>query len=110
MREYRLAPGEVVACGIGAEELFNLVAYEVDPGIVGRVDLVLLDRDGATLLRVEDVPVDRPTGTVWALELGDELRKLPDMRFTSRLVGVDADGAERLLGEYGLDHTAYRGR
>ena len=99
-RRYVLSPGAIVPCTVGAEDLYSLTTLEADLSHEQRVDL---DRGGQ---RIADIPFDA-RGVVRLLSSSDVLRKLPTMKLPFRLVGVDAEGRERVLGEYTLDHTAF---
>jgi hypothetical protein len=99
-RRYRLAPGEVVPCTVGADDLYSLTTLEADLSDFERVDLLRGDA------RVPDVPFE-PT-CVRTLSPADALRRLPTMRLPLRLVAVTADG-DRPIAEYTLSHTAFAG-
>jgi hypothetical protein len=104
MREYHIAPGQTVACSIGAGERYSLTALELPGELPARVDLVAPTGD-----RTPDVPVDRSRGVVWLMVRGDTVRGVPTGLYRMRAVGVDGHGGETVLGEYGLDHTAFAG-
>lgn len=105
-RSYRIAPGQSVACSVGAADVYAAAHLEVDLTGVQRVDLVQVSPGGT--LRVDDVPFDAARGTISLLAPSSLLRTFPSMHFTIRLIAVEP-GGERVLGEYGLDHTALRG-
>jgi hypothetical protein len=107
IREYRLGPGERVACTIGADDDAVVGRMQVALAGVTRVDaLHSLDLgDGhLQLSRLEDVPFDPNADEVLALPSATALKKLPAHTFRVRLVAVDALG-ERPLGEYTFAHT-----
>jgi hypothetical protein len=107
IREYRLAPGEHVACTICADDDAVVGRMRVPLAGVRRVDaLQSLDLgDGRVQQwRVEDVPFDADAGEVLSLPSAAELRKLPAHTFCVRLLAVDESG-ERSLGEYTFAHT-----
>jgi hypothetical protein len=103
MREYRLAPGQVVPCGIGADERYALTGYQLPQPVPERVDVLF----PGTPHRQTDVPVDRVAGMLWTIDRGDFIRAQPSQRYSLRLVGVAADGTETPLADYTLDHTAF---
>jgi hypothetical protein len=107
IREYRLAPGERVACTIGADDDAVVGRMQVALAGVTRVD-ALESRDlGDGRLqqsRVEDVPFDPDADEVLLLPSATALKKLPAHTFRIRLVAVDASG-EQSLGEYTFVHT-----
>jgi hypothetical protein len=107
IREYRLAPGERVACTIGADDDAVVGRMQAPLAGVKRVDaLHSLDLgDGhVRQWRMEDLPFDASTGEVLALPSAEALRKLPAHTFRVRLVAMDESG-ERPLGEYTFAHT-----
>jgi hypothetical protein len=105
LREYHVGPGEIVACGIGADDRYALVGYQLPGLLPERIDLVVPGSDE----RLVDVLVDRAAGVLWMLERGDFVRSQPSRQIRLRLVGVAADGEETILADYGLDHTAFSG-
>ena len=107
IREYRLAPGERVACTIRADDDAVVGRMRVPLAGVKRVDaLQSLDLgDGRVQQwRVEDVPFDPDAGEVLYLPSAAELKKLPAHMSRVQLVAVDESG-ERSLGEYTFAHT-----
>ena len=107
IREYRLAPGERVACTIRADDDAVVGRMQVPLAGVKRVDaLQSLDLgDGRVQQwRVEDVPFDPNADEVLALPSAAALKKLPAHTFRVQLVAVDEAG-ERPLGEYTFAHT-----
>ena len=107
IREYRLAPGERVACTIRANDDAVVGRMRVPLAGVKRVDaLHSLDLgDGRVQQwRVEDVPFDPDAGEVLSLPSAAELKKLPAHTSRVQLVAVDESG-ERSLGEYTFAHT-----
>jgi hypothetical protein len=107
VREYRVAPGERVACTIRADD--DAVVGHMQAQIAGvrRVDaLESLDLgDGRVQQwRVEDVPFDPDAGEVLTLPSAAALKRLPAHTLRVRLVAVDEAG-ERPLGEYTFAHT-----
>jgi len=107
VREYRLAPGERVACTIRADDDAVVGRMQVPLAGVKRVDaLQSLDLgDGRVQQwRVEDVPFDPDAGEVLYLPSAAELKKLPAHMSRLQLVAVDEAG-EQSLGEYTFAHT-----
>ena len=107
IREYRLAPGERVACTIRTDDDAVVSRMQVALAGVKRVDaLHSLDLgDGhQRQWRVEDLPFDPSTGEVLTLPSAEALRKLPAHTFRVRLLALDESG-ERTLGEYTFAHT-----
>ena len=107
IREYRLAPGERVACTIRADDDAVVGRMQAPLAGVTRVDaLETLDlHDGrASQWRVEDVPFDPAAGEVISLPSAALLKERPAHTLRVRLVAVDATG-ERTLGDYTFEHT-----
>ena len=107
IREYRLAPGERVACTIRAEDDAVVSRLQAPLAGVARVDaLQSLDLgDGRVQQwRLEDVPFAPDAGEVLALPSAVALKQLPAHTFRVRLVAVDGSG-DRPLGDYTFAHT-----
>ena len=107
VREYRVAPGERVACTIRADDDAVVGHMQAQVAGVRRVDaLESLDLGDGRVerWRVEDVPFDPDAGEVLTLPSAAALKKLPAHTWRVRLVAVD-DAGERPLGEYTFAHT-----
>jgi anti-sigma factor RsiW len=107
IREYRLAPGERVACTIRADDDAVVSRLHVPLAGVTRVDaLQSLDLGDGSVQRwrLEDVPFVPDADEVLALPSATALRALPAHTFRVRLVAVEASG-DRYLGEYTFAHT-----
>jgi hypothetical protein len=105
-RTYRIAPGHRVPCAVGAADIYAVTHLEADLTGVRRVDL--LRTMAQDTQRTEDVPFDPGRGRVSLLTPSALLRTLPSMRIDFALVAVD-DSGERVIGQYGLDHTGFAG-
>lgn len=107
IREYRLVPGERVACTIGADDDAVVSRLQVPLEGVTRVDaLQSLDLgDGhVQQWRVKDLPFDPDADEMLSMPSAMALKKLPAHTFRIRLVAMDESG-ERSLGEYTFAHT-----
>jgi hypothetical protein len=107
IREYRLAPGECVACTIRADDDAVVGRMQVSLAGVKRVDAwesVDLGDGRVQEWRVEDVPFDPDAGELLSLPSAAALRKLPAHTSRVRLVAMDEAGA-RPLGEYTFAHA-----
>jgi hypothetical protein len=107
IREYRLGPGERVACTIRIDDDAVVGRLQVALAGVERVDLLeSVDRgDGRVQqLRFEDVPFDPHAGELLFLPSAVVLRTLPANTLRIRAVAVDGANA-RTLGEYTFAHT-----
>jgi anti-sigma factor RsiW len=102
-RTYRLAPGEVLPCSVGADDLYALTVLQADLRAVERVDVVRTTAAGST--RMIDVPFVADDGVVRFVSRSDRLRELPTCRIELEVVAVDA-GGERRIGAYSLEHDA----
>jgi hypothetical protein len=108
IREYRLSPGERVACTIRADDDAVVSRMQVPLAGVKRVDAlqsVDLGEGHVQQWRVEDVPFDPNADEVLSLPAAEELRKLGSHTFRVQLVAMDESG-ERPLGEYTFAHTS----
>lgn len=99
-RRYVLAPGAVVPCTVGADDIYSLTTFEADLSGIERVDMIRGTQ------RIDDVPFE-PSGTVRLITSCELIRALPSMKLPFRLVAVRPDGSEKVLAEYTLDHTAF---
>lgn len=105
VRQYDVAPGQAIACTISADDDFLIGRMAADLRSAGRVDLSLCDPRGVEWQRMADIPV-RPDVTQVVLQEPAGLAKgAPSGAMIARLLAVDADGAERLIGEYTFQHT-----
>lgn len=107
IREYRLAPGESVACTIRADDDAVVSRLQAPLAGVTRVDaLQSLDLgDGRVRQwRVEDLPLHPGAGELLSLPPAAELRRMPAHTLRIRLVAVDEAG-DRPLGDYTFVHT-----
>jgi hypothetical protein len=107
IREYRLAPGESVACTIRLDDDAVVGRMQVALAGVKRLDVLehLDMRNGVVRQgRLEDVPFDPEAGELLVLPSAAALKQLPAHTFRLRLVAVDEAG-DRPLGEYTFAHT-----
>lgn len=107
IREYRLAPGERVACTIRLDE--DAVVGRMQAALAGveRIDVLESTDLGDGVIRqsrVEDVPFDPEAGELIALPSAAALKRLPAHTFKICLVAMGEAG-ERPLGEYTFSHT-----
>jgi hypothetical protein len=107
IREYRVGPGERVACTIRIDDDAVVGRLQLPLAGVERVDLLeSVDRgDGRVQqLRFEDVPFDPHAGELLFLPSAAVLRTLPANTLRVRAVAVDG-ASVRTLGEYTFAHT-----
>jgi hypothetical protein len=122
-RHYRAKLGDVVPCGVAAEDDLLVTTIEADLTGVERVSFSLLAGDGRVLRRVDDSPVDRASGQLVYTLAGDLARsvffedavrggpKPPGivgevLKIVGRLAAVEPTG-ERVLGEIELQHRTF---
>jgi hypothetical protein len=110
VHRYPIAPGAVVPCSVWPEDEVMAAVLDVRgvvPADGERFDLVA--RFGAApALRLEDVPLDRGTGTLtWIVPAAAE-RQRPATRVSLQLLRVTVDG-ESVAGEYALAHEPWEG-
>jgi hypothetical protein len=106
VREYRVAAGGSVACGIAPDD--DLVVGRLQlPPITGATRLdALVSVDGGAEQRVDDVPFDVTTGEVLSLPPPAWLRAAAPHRRRIRLLAVSG-GNEHVVGDYLLDHRSW---
>jgi hypothetical protein len=104
-KHYRVPAGGRVACGVGTDDAYVITTLYAQLDEAERVDVQM--EAGPIALRMRDVPFDRARGQVMWAESGAQVRTYPTMTISVRVLAVDHAG-ERTLGEYRLDHEAYR--
>jgi hypothetical protein len=104
-RTYRASPGGQVHCTVDAGDVYTAMHLALDTRGLRRIDLLYGAASGG--YRIDDVPFDPDGGEVVFVQPAEYLRTLPTERKTIRLIAVD-DAGERVVGEYVLNHTAYR--
>jgi hypothetical protein len=108
VREYRVAPGEIVRCTVGPQDDVLATRLVADLRGVERLDVVGCDAEGRERGRLTDVPVSASAGEVVLLEAIDRVRAMPAAVERVRLVAAGPAG-ERVLGEYTFVHTPWPG-
>ncbi|MGE0042920.1 MAG: anti-sigma factor [Vicinamibacterales bacterium] len=110
VRQYRLAPGETVACTAGPDDTYVAIrlGVPVDGVAALAIDVAFEDLDGGArqVHRTEDVPVDGLSREVVLLFPGDVVRAYPRSRWTMAAEGRRGDEDVR-LGPYTLEHTPW---
>jgi hypothetical protein len=105
VREYALAPGQTVQCTISADDDLLVARLTADLSGATRVDLSFCDSHGVERQRMTDIPVRSEAGSVILHESVTVAKGSPSTTMTARLLAVDPEGDERLLGEYTFQHT-----
>lgn len=106
-RSYELEPERPVPCSVSRRDIYALTTLKADLGEVTRLDVVVAP-SGLPLVRMVDVPFDRATGRASYVTPSRLLLPLPSARVTIELYAVEGE-AERRIGRYFLEHTAWAG-
>ena len=105
VREYTPPWGGSLACTVTAEDDLLVARLTADLSGSTRVDLSFCDAERIERHRLTDIPVRAEAGSVIYQEAITFAKASPSSTMIARLVAVDAEGAERLLGEYTFHHT-----
>jgi hypothetical protein len=105
VRQYDIVPGQTVPCTISADDDLLVARFAVDLSGAERVDLSFRDPQGVERGRMNDIPVRTNATHVIFQESATFAKAAPSSSMVARLLAVGADGEERLLGEYTLEHT-----
>jgi len=105
VREYAPPPGGSVQCTVAADDDLLVARLAVDLSSAARVDLSWCDAEGVEQVRMTDIPIRGDAGSVICQQSMTFAKASPSSTLIARLVAVDVEGAERLLGEYAFHHT-----
>lgn len=105
IRSYAAAAGGSVQCTVHADDDILVGRLAADLSRVHHVDLSICDERGVEQVRLPDIPIRPGAGEVIYQESTAFLKAAPSLTMVARLVGVDEQGGERLLGEYTFHHT-----
>lgn len=105
VREYAPSRGEGIQCTVAADDDLLVARLAVDLTAAPRVDLSWCDRLGVEHQRMADIPIRADSGAVVCQQSITWAKASPSATMIARLVAVDDQGAERLLGEYTFHHT-----
>jgi hypothetical protein len=105
VREYAPARGDSIMCTVAADDDLLVARLAADLSAASRVDLSWCDPRGVEQVRMADVPVRADAGSVICQQSITWAKASPTSSMTARLVAVDEQGDERLLGEYTFHHT-----
>jgi hypothetical protein len=105
VREYAPRLGGSVQCTVAADDDLLVARLAVDLSKAARVDLSWCDAQGVERQRMTDIPIRSEAGGVICQQSITFAKASPSSTMIARLVTVDAEGAERLLGEYAFHHT-----
>lgn len=105
VREYAPPAGSSVQCTVSIDDDFLVARLAADLAGVDRVDLSWCDGRGVELRRMPDIPVRADAGDVICQQSITMAKAAASGSMIARLVAVDNDQRERLLGEYTFKHT-----
>jgi len=105
VRQYDFVPGQTVPCTISADDDLLVARLSADLSGAERVDLSFRDPQGVERGRMNDIPFRADGGHVTFQESATFAKAAPSSSMVARLLAVDADGEQRLLGEYFFQHT-----
>jgi putative zinc finger protein len=105
VREYAPPRGEGVQCTVAVDDDLLVARLAADLSTASRVDLSWCDPQGVERQRMADIPVRSDTGNVICQQSITWAKASPTCSMTARLLAVDEEGEERLLGEYTFHHT-----
>ncbi|HTM33026.1 MAG TPA: hypothetical protein VL263_17060 [Vicinamibacterales bacterium] len=105
VREYAAPPGTSVQCTVTLDDDLLVARLAADLSEAARVDLSWCDAQGVELLRMTDIPVRNDAPTVLCQQSITMAKASPSNTLIARLVAVDPEKGERLLGEYAFHHT-----
>jgi hypothetical protein len=105
VRQYAPPPGGSVECTVAAGDDLLIGSLAADLSTAKRVDLSLCDERGVEQFRLPDIPFQRDAGGVRWQQSITFAKAAPSSTLIARLVAVDEESGERLLGEYTFNHT-----
>ncbi|HWD41017.1 MAG TPA: hypothetical protein VG944_19370 [Fimbriimonas sp.] len=105
VREYAPPLGGAIDCTVTAEDDFLIGRLAADLRGAARIDLCICESDGSLKLRLEDIPFDPNGGSVAFQQSITYAKAAPSETMIARLVAVEREGREKLLGEYTFNHT-----
>jgi hypothetical protein len=105
VREYAPPRGGSIPCTVSADDDLLVARLAADLSAVSRVDLSWCDPRGVEHQRLVDIPIRADAGHVIFQQSITWAKASPTATMIARLVTVDENGAERLLGDYTFHHT-----
>lgn len=105
VRQYAPPRGGSVQCTVAADDDLLVARLVVDLTTASRVDLSWCGPEGMELQRMADIPIRADAGGVICQQSITWAKASPTSTMIARLVAVDDEGAERVLGEYTFNHT-----
>ena len=105
VREYAPAAGTGIQCTVSVDDDLLIARMAADLSTAPRVDLSWCDLRGREHQRYADLPVRADAGAVIFQQSITWAKASPSGSMMARLLAVDDNGHERLLGEYTFHHT-----
>jgi hypothetical protein len=105
VRDYAPLRGGSVQCTVAADDDLLVARLAADLSSAARVDLSWCDAQGVELVRMADIPIRADAGVVICQQSMTMAKASPSNTLIARLVAVDREEGERLLGEYAFHHT-----
>ena len=105
VREYAALRGESVQCTVAADDDLLVARLAVDLTKAERIDLSWVDLHGVEHQRMADIPVRSGAAHVICQQSITWAKASPTSSMLARLLAVDDEGTERILGEYTFHHT-----
>ena len=105
VRQYTSSPGDSVQCTVSADDDLLVARLAADLSSAERVDLSWCTDQGIEIQRMSDIPIRADAGTVICQQSITMAKASSSNTLIARLVSVDSEGGERLLGEYAFHHT-----
>jgi hypothetical protein len=105
VREYAPSRGDAIQCTVAPDDDLLVARLGADLSSTPRVDLSWCDPRGVELQRMADIPFQPEAGSVICQQSITLAKASPTSSMIARLIAVDEQGDERLLGEYTFHHT-----
>lgn len=104
VREYAPPAGGSIACTVTAGDDFLVGRLVADLAGSKRIDLALCDAGGRERARLADIPFQPEAGSVVFQQSITYAKAASSETLVARLLALDDEGPERLLGEYTFEH------
>lgn len=108
LREYRVACNGSVHCTVAPDDDLLISRLQAPLAGVERLDLVVIEGEGAAPERLADIPFSAGSGEVVVVPRVDRIRRQQATTSKMQLVAVE-QGRDRVLGEYLFIHTPWPG-
>lgn len=103
VRQYAPPPGGGVQCTVTAEDDILIGRLAADLSGAKRVDLCFCDERGVEQTRWPDIPMSLDDDVLFQYSI-TYAKASPDHKLIVRLVAIDEEKSERLLGQYTFNH------